>query len=65
MRMMLGCIKKYKRRRREGEQLRQMVSLIDRLRLPVLILRLDRGKKRKESLGTKGEKIPTSSFIEF
>jgi hypothetical protein len=60
MRMMLGCIKKYKRRRREGEPQRQMVSLIDKLRLPVLILRLDRGKKRKESSGTKGEKIPTS-----
>jgi hypothetical protein len=65
MRMMLGCIKKYKRRRREGELQRQMVNLIDKLRLPVLILRLDRGKKRKESLGTKGEKIPTSWFIEF
>jgi hypothetical protein len=65
MRMTLGCIKKYKRRRREGEQQRQMVSLIDKLRLLVLILRLDRGKKRKESSGTKGEKILTSLFIEF
>jgi hypothetical protein len=65
MRMMLGCIKKYKRRRKEGEQQRQMVSLIDKLRLPVLILRLDKGKKRRESLDTKGEKIPMSSFIEF